>query len=225
MYDEQKSAAAISNLKTEEQQSTPPELQEVSADSPTPPPSRPPGFPAIGRLRLSQNFGAQAGVKQKLLTVPVRKWDRQTFFRVHHDEAYRLETMVLELKEEGEYFLLAPELWDGLAEYASPRLLVASCSRQNVVSLWPLRLPGPDGRLDGWARSALEAANLARTQWVRIAGNRSLGAYDVTVASGLDGVDPVWPDETFETLVQIAFKDRFIDSATHPVVRRLRGEI
>jgi hypothetical protein len=35
------------------------------------------------RLRLSQAFGEQAGVKKVLTTVPVRKPDRQSFIRTH----------------------------------------------------------------------------------------------------------------------------------------------
>jgi len=62
------------------------------------------------RLRLSQDFAATVGVKQALITVPVRKPNKQEFIRVHPDEAYRLETAVLELKEEREIYLVDPSL-------------------------------------------------------------------------------------------------------------------
>jgi hypothetical protein len=35
--------------------------------------------------------------------------------------------------------------------------------------------------------------------------------------------DPVWPDKPLPEIMQIAFRDRVVDSENHPVVRRLRG--
>ena len=85
-------------------------------------------------------------------------------------------------------------------------------------------MPGPDGRQDAWNQSALEAAQLAMGKWIRIAANMSLGAYEIFEATG-NIPNPIWPDLTFEQLVQIAFKGRFINSADHPVLRNLRGEV
>ena len=95
-------------------------------------------------------------------------------------------------------------------------------NRQGVPFLWPVRLPGPDGRRDEWSRTALEAADLARRGWVRIAANMSLGAYDVFQATGTLP-DPDWPALPFRELLRVAFRDRFIDSLAHPILRRLRG--
>src|SRR5262245_30496713 len=60
-------------------------------------------------LRLPQGFTAAAGVKKALLAVPIRKPDKSWFVRVHPDETYRLQTLVVELKEErgGETYLVA----------------------------------------------------------------------------------------------------------------------
>src|SRR5262245_16565432 len=121
-------------------------------------------------LRLSQDFAAGLGVKKALLTVPVRKPDKAWFVRVHPDEAYRLQTCVLELKEERETYLVSPALWADLAGEPnfSPRLLSTAVNRQGVLFLWSIRLPGPDGKLDGWNTSALEAVEIAQKHWVRV---------------------------------------------------------
>src|SRR5262249_29659815 len=126
-------------------------------------------------LRLSQDFAASLGVKKALLTVPVRKPDKAWFVRVHPDEDYRLPTAVIELKEEQETYLVAPALWPELAAEAtfSPRALFTAINRQGVVFLWPVRLPGPDGKIDDWNGSALEAAQLAQRKWVRVTANLS----------------------------------------------------
>jgi hypothetical protein len=176
-------------------------------------------------LRLSAEFSASVGVKKALLTVPVRKPAREWFVRVHPDPDYRLQTAVLELKEAGETYLVSQTLWSALVGEStlSPRILYTAINRQNVVFLWPVRLPGPDGRLDAWSKSALEAAELAQAKWVRVQSDLTLGAYSVYYADNLS--NPDWPDLSFRELLRIAFKDRVIQSLDHTVLRQLRGEV
>src|SRR5262249_52749602 len=101
-------------------------------------------------LRLSQGFAASIGVKKALLAVPVRKPDKSWFVRVHPQEEYRLQTAVIELKEDRETFLVDRSLWQELATEAtfSPRALFTAVNRQGVLFLWPIRLPGADGKID-----------------------------------------------------------------------------
>ena len=178
----------------------------------------------LDKLRLSQDFAANLGVKKALLTVPVRKPNRQEFIRVHPGEDWRLETVILELKEERETYLVDQNLWGQLPGELIPKVLYTVINRQGVLTLWPIRLPGEDGRHDEWNRSALEAAEMAQKQWIRVAANMSLGAYEVYQAMA-DIPEPEWPETTFQEILRVAFKDRFIRSLDHPVVRRLRGEI
>jgi hypothetical protein len=177
-------------------------------------------------LRLSQDFGAAVGVKKALLSIPVRKPDKSWFVRVHPSEAYRLQTSVIELKEDREMYLVAPVLWSALATEATfgPRAIFPAMNRQGVLFFWQLRLPGADGKLDEWSRTALEAANRAIKGWVRVAANMALGAYDVFEANA-QLTEPDWPDVPLKELLRVAFKDRYIDSLDHPVLRRLRGEV
>ena len=114
------------------------------------------------------------GVKKALLTVPVRKPNRQEFIRVHPGEDWRLETVILELKEERESYLVDRNLWGELPGELIPKVLFTVINRQGVLTLWPIRLPGEDGRHDAWNRSALEAAGMAQEQWIRMAANMSL---------------------------------------------------
>ena len=177
-------------------------------------------------LRLSQDFASTVGVKKLQLTVPVRKPSREWFIRTHPDkQGLWLETFVLELKEDREMYLVEPKLWPGLSAETtcSARVLVTAINRQGTVFLWPIRLPGPDGRHDDWSRSALEAAEIATGGWVRVVANMNLGAYDVYRATG-DLPEPEWPDVSFHDLLTTAFRNRYIDDLQHPVLRRLRGE-
>ena len=194
----------------------------ASASPATPTETSNPFDPA--RLRLSQDFAATVGVKKALITVPVRKPSKQEFVRVHPDQAYRLETAVLELKEERETYLVEPSLWSELPSELTPKVLFTTMNRQSVLTLWPVRLPGEDGRLDEWNTSALEAAEMARERWVRVVANMGLGAYEVYEASG-DLPDPSWPELSCPEILKVAFKGRYITEVEHPVIRRLRGEL
>lgn len=178
------------------------------------------GALALDSLRLSQDFGAKLGVKKQFVTVPVRKPTRQEWFRAHPE--WELHTPILELKEERETYLVEPSLWEEHSGELVPKLIVPTITRQGVVALWPLRLPGEDGRQDEWSRSAMVAAQMAKGQWVRLAANMPLGAYDISTSEV--GHEPQWPEIGFDELVRIGFKDHFIGSADHPVLRRLRGE-
>ena len=195
--------------------------EKKSGDIPTETNNNSPFDPA--NLRLSQNFGASAGVKKLTTTIPVRKPGKQDFVRVHPNPAYQIETAVLEFKEERETYLVAPGLWDGLLGELTPKVLFTTINRQKVLSLWPIRLPGEDGRIDSWNGSAMEAATFAQKQWVRICSNKSLGAYDVYQATG-EIPEPEWPELDLGQILEIAFKGRFINDFDHPVLKRLRGE-
>jgi len=199
-------------------------LRSDNSQAPPAPSTQPPDlFADLGALRLSQDFGATLGVKKALLTVPVRKPSKEWFVR--SNPALRIETCVLELKEDRETYLVAPALWPELAAESTfgPRALYAAMNSQGVLFVWPIRLPGSDGKIDDWNRSALEAASMAETAWVRVASNMALGAYDVYTASA-DWPEPDWPALPLNEILRVAFKGRVIDTLNHPTLKRLRGE-
>jgi hypothetical protein len=176
-------------------------------------------------LVLGQNFASALGVQKLVTTIPVKKPSKEWFVRTRLDQSYSIKTAVLELKEDSETYLVGKSLWPQLLTEPtfSPRLLVTTINRQGVLFLWPIRLPGADGKIDDWNRSALEAADEAKSRWVRLTANRSLGAYEILCAPGLVA-EPEWPALSFQEIIRLAFKDRMIDDLNHPVLRRLRGE-
>ena len=128
-------------------------------------------------LRLSQDFAQLADVKPILATVPVRKPGRQDYVRINVDPDYQLTTAILQLKEEREDYIVAPDVRQELFGELVPVTLYTAINRQGVVFLWPCRIPDETGRANSWHESALEAAELARDSWVRISADMSLGAY------------------------------------------------
>ena len=178
----------------------------------------------ISKYRLSQNFTDMVGTKKIINTIPVRKPGRQEFVRTHPEEEYWFQTAVLELKDVGETYIVDGSLWGVIDQELIPKILIPTISRQGVLTLWPVRLPGPDGRHDSWNSSALDAALRAKKSWTRIVSNRSLGAYECYEAQAAIP-DPEWPDLSLEEILQIAFKNKSIQNMDDPVLRALRGEV
>ncbi|MFO1352027.1 MAG: hypothetical protein U1F68_15665 [Gammaproteobacteria bacterium] len=178
----------------------------------------------LDALRLTQAFEDVIGVKKLLTTVPVRKPSRQEFIRVRPGDDWKLDTPLLTIKEENEFYLIRRELWSDIQDDVSARRLVVTITRQGVVAVWPLKLPDREGRLDAWSRSALDVAARAESAWVKLQSNRSLGAYDLYEGSQ-DLPEPVWPDVGFQDIIRIAFRDFHIQDVNHPALKRLRGEV
>lgn len=178
------------------------------------------------KLRLSQDYGGQLGVRMEILTVPVRKPAKTWWVRVRPGEEFRLQTLLLDLEEENESYLLDPKLWPDLAfeGVVRPSVMFLSVTRDGVLFLWKVRMPGQDGKMNPWWESALRAAQKAETEWVRVSANMQLGAYNVFAAAA-ELPDPTWPEITFSEVLRVAFKGRYIDSHDHAVLRQLRGEL
>lgn len=177
----------------------------------------------IARLRLSQDFSALAPTLAVLASVPVTKPPKTGFVRVHPDGERQLQAMVLHLKDAGEFYLIDPDIQGAIAEELTPMVLFQAVTREGQVFIWPVPLPGPDGRHNPWHKAALIAAETAKTRWVRVTANMGRGSYDVRAAVA-DYGEPEWPEKSFHELLNFAFGDKFIASLDHPVLRKLRGE-
>jgi hypothetical protein len=178
----------------------------------------------LDRLRLSQDYTSKISVRKQMLKMGVNKPHKQAWIRVHRDDAYRLHTNVIELKgERSETFLVDPALWEELSRELAPRLLVLAITRQMAPFIWPIRLPGADGRTDTWSESALDASRIAQEEWVRVVANMDVGAYDV-IQTGNVLSEPEWPTQSFKDLLRLGFHGKYIATLDHPVVRKLRGE-
>jgi hypothetical protein len=193
------------------------EKMETVAASTTPDP-----FTDLSQIRLDQSFADTCGVKKLLTTIPVRKPLAQDFVRVHPDPEYRGSFPIIDLKSEREIYLVTRQMAPTLVGECVPVILFTAINRQGVVFIWPVRLPGHDGKTSTWHQSAHEAAERAINGWVRVKANMSLGAYDIFEAEA-SLQKPEWPDMPFNELLRIAFRDRLVDRIDHQVVKRFRG--
>ena len=69
------------------------------------------------------------------------------FFRVNAIPAYTCDTAVIEV--EGEWFLVAPQLRGALQADIKNVQIYTCMTRAGALFLWPVRLPGADGRDNG----------------------------------------------------------------------------
>jgi hypothetical protein len=175
------------------------------------------------RLRLDQDFITGAGVT-KVLQIGRRKPQKQEYVRTH--PILRFEgAAILQLKDDNEYYFVAPHVAHELLDECFLATLVLTITKQGNCFMWPLRLPDPiTGRLDSWNRSALVAEQQARTRWTRMISNKDLQLYDRMLGSKKLAA-PMFPQLTIGECLRIAFAEYLIDSLDHPVVRRLRGEV
>ena len=177
--------------------------------------------PDLEALRLPQNFAANIGVKRVLTSVAVTKPRKGWFVRTRPGDDWRAQFAMIERKEEGECYVVRPELAADLTDDVKQYMLVTSINRHGTIFLWPARLPN-GSRQDTWADSALAAVTHAETSWLRVDANMRAGAYDVSIATA-PLPEPEWPEESFDQLFRLAFRDMVIETLDHPVIRQLRG--
>jgi hypothetical protein len=166
-------------------------------------------------------------VERDLTTVPVRRPSRTEFFRVHPDPEFQVDAFLLEWESDlgRALYWVTPLLREELAGDLRPVRLFTCMTRRGTTLLWPAKLPLAEMADGGsaWNRSALDGAERAKKFWLKLTGNRELGAYEITIAQG-DFGEPQWREKSFKELLQIAFREKLILTTEHPVIRQLRGE-
>jgi hypothetical protein len=193
----------------------------LSGSALTPPPEL---FDPV-KLRIAPDYLAQGAVKKLLTHIPIRKPNPQRFIRVHPDKNYRITSALIELKEERETYLVTPEYFAELEEDLQTIFtLYLTIDRANILSLWPIRMPGSDGRVNSWHSTAHDAAERAMQVWLRVVPSQSLGGYQQH-APEIRYPEPEWPTLPFSKILEIAFKGRLVTGPDHPVMQRLRGAI
>ena len=193
---------------------------DVSANAGKQAPDVTQGFD-LEALQLPQTY-QDIAVKKLLTHVPLRKPGKFDFVRVHPEHFF--ETATIAPDDDSGIFVVDRSLWDVVSGVAVPVRFHLTITKQRAMLLWPVRLPGPDGKSNPWHEAAREAVDRAKTCWVSIRANMQARCYDVFEAAGNLG-EPEWPEEPFEKILQIAFKDRVINDYGHPALRQLRGEI
>ncbi len=164
-------------------------------------------------VSLSPGDRAASVAVKELVEVPVRRPSQEAFFRVHADDNYTTDIAILE-----------NHLRPLLRKEIKPFQLYTCITRTGGVFLWPVRLPGEDGKDNKWWSSAHSIARDARTEWVRCTSSKDMGFYEKTKTL-VALPDPEWPNYSFRDLMELAFGNQRIADMDHTVVKQRQGRI
>lgn len=212
--------APVSNVEPEDN-------GHAAAFEPTHPaaPAAPPDPFDPASLHLGADYAEGMGVRKVISTVPVRKPNKSEWFQVRPGPAWRLQTAILEVEAgvDRAVYLVHKSLWPDLSGEIAPALVLTCTNRSGDLFLWRVKLPGPDGRSNTWTESALRIAQAAETTWCRMVADTTNGHY-THFEPAAELPEPKWPEGLdFQQILKIAFRDKFIDSADHAILRALRG--
>jgi hypothetical protein len=177
-------------------------------------------------LRLPPN--AQLIAIKDYSIIPVRKPKKTEWIRVHPGDDWRIDLAIYE-EEAGETYLVGRDYFGYLNELKLvklARIFTVLVYGSGVLFLSPIGLPDVDGKINSYNRSRAEAYLKAETEWVRISANKDLGGYDCWTPEA-PMQEPEWPSppHSLKEMLNIAFKDRYINAPDHPIIKQLRGKL
>jgi hypothetical protein len=177
-------------------------------------------------LRFDQGALTSSSVKLVYTSVPVGRPKKHDFFRTHPDAAFHLPSAAIITVEEGldrDVYLVMPDIANVMLDEVARVAIYTIINRNGTVRLWPIGLPGEDGRHNTWHASAMDAAEHAKKVWTRVKSDRDAGAYTVHGAV-VEMPEPVWPELSFSEMLKFGFKGKLIDNFDHLVLQKLRGQ-
>jgi hypothetical protein len=163
---------------------------------------------------------SQVGAREILSTVSVRRPKNNEFVRV--DPAKSLTTIVWEDKDEGETYFVDPKIRPLMIAGTSTKMLTLAVNQAGAIFIWPVPVDDEFSRKNSWNESARAGFHQAKTEWVKLVGDRGAGLYRIYVAEG-ELPPPRWPDKAFTELLALAFNNRLIDREDHPIIKAMRG--
>jgi hypothetical protein len=196
-------------------------LSDLKVEEPPAPAGIPPTHELSKYKAQSRVTVSETPRPSRTYAIDLRKPTDQEYVRTRS----RLEVFMdcFKLKENGRLYLFLPEIEPYLKakHIRQYRMVLCMPFGAQTPFIWPLVVPLDDmGRV--WHESAQEAAKHAETEWIQIHADK--GCY-VAYSPPTPLPEPVWPEEDFFDLVDLAFKNSKLDSLDHPVLKRLRGEV
>jgi len=173
-------------------------------------------------FRLSQDTYQEIEVVEVASAYEIRKPRKEEFVRTHPDQSSHLPVGVIKEKTgmNERLWLVTEKIMKACPDEVTIINLRVTVNRSGQVFLWPLNI----GSSNLWNQSALQAAEQAKTHWVRLISKKEEGRYQIMVAKG-ELPDPVWSEFDIWEMIQLGFGDRMITDLNHPYLQQLRGEI
>jgi hypothetical protein len=176
----------------------------------------------LSRMRVNPaKLASVVGIKAA--HIRVGRPDDQDFFRVHESELYTLDTYLLRMKADREFYFVDANLWTDPCVFKELKLyrLYYYVHLSRTLGLWPVQLPDEAGNQNSWHESAMFVADQAKGRWIRMLSGA--GGYQIIAGEMED--EPVWPAMSFQEVIRTAFRAKTIVDLDHPKLKQLRGEM
>ena len=181
----------------------------------------------LERVRAKSNQLFDLGVATEYTVIPIRNPKPDEFFRCMPEENYSMDTNILSLKTDNEWYLIDPDILHQIQLESQLKVMTLYvCVTMNSTPFVTC-IPQPNelGQINSWHESGHRTMEEAKQFWVRRQADRSNGGYIITKAMNAKLPDPKWPEMTLSEIVDSAFDKFYIDNMDHPVLQRLRGEM
>jgi len=181
----------------------------------------------LERVRAKADQLINLGVTTEYTVIPIRNPKPDEFFRCMPEENYSMDTNILSLKTDNEWYLIDPDILHQIQLESQLKVMTLYvCVTMNSTPFVTC-IPQPNelGQINSWHESGHRTMEEAKQFWVRRQADRSNGGYIITKAMNAKLPDPKWPEMTLSEIVDRAFDKFYIDNMDHPVLQRLRGEM
>jgi hypothetical protein len=181
----------------------------------------------LERVRARSDRSIDLGVTTEYTVIPIRNPKPDEFFRCMSDEDYSMDSYILSLKTENEWYLIDPEILPEIQLESQLRVMsLYVCVTMNSTPFVTC-IPQHDemGKINSWHESGHITMEEAKQCWVRRQADKANGGYTITKAINAMLPDPKWPTMTLNEIIGRAFDKFYIDDINHPVLQRLRGEM
>ena len=180
----------------------------------------------LERVRARSDRSIDLGVTTELTVIPIRNPKPDEFFRCMPDEDYSMDTYILSLKAENEWYLIDPEILTEIQLESQLRVMTLYvCVTMNSTPFVTC-IPQPDemGKINSWHASGHITMEEAKLCWVRRQADKANGCYVITKAMNAKLPDPKWPTMELSEIIDRAFDKYYINDIQDLVLQRLRGE-
>ncbi len=181
----------------------------------------------LERVRARADRQIDLGVATEYTVIPIRNPKPDEFFRCMPDENYSMDTYILSLKTENEWYLIDPDILPQIQLESQLRVMTLYVCVTMNYSPFVTCIPQADemGKINPWHQSGHITMEEAKQCWVRRQADKANGGYTITKAMNAMLPDPKWPTMTLSEIIGRAFDKFYIDDINHPVLQRLRGEM
>jgi hypothetical protein len=194
------------------------QTQESSTDEEAPRKKR---KSILARMRESQSYEEDLHVQTARVAITYRKPSELDWFRVHPDSAYKTAAFLVSLRQDRRpYVIVGDALQDTLRRRKQGRdvVLYTCLDRYGNILLWGI----PTGPND-YNVTAHRCFLRAQESWVRMYSNTTTQVYRWDESDKIP--PPLWPNLSFEDMIEDYFGDNVIETPTHQIVRELLGEV